>query len=174
VASGNEIGPFRAIEESTLAHLSHADVRRDIFVWYSLIGTVGSGFGMIVCGWLVHTLQARDEWNDVQSYQAMFFGYAIIGTIMFVISCNLSKKCEREVEEAALFDPETAPLLAGGHALANGAQSRRNCPKKSILPSISKESRSIFVKLAVLFALDSFGSGLAPLYEPKHPTSDHC
>jgi hypothetical protein len=118
---------------------------------------------MVMCGWLVHTLQAQDEWNTVQSYQAVFLGYAAIGAIQFGISCNLSRKCEREIESAAPLDPETAPLLADSHALPNGAQSRKNCPKKSIFPSISKESRSIFVKLAVLFAFDSLGSGLAPL-----------
>ncbi|KAL8814941.1 MAG: hypothetical protein Q9223_005877 [Gallowayella weberi] len=32
--SGNEIGPFKAIEESTLSQLSPAEIRRDIFAWY--------------------------------------------------------------------------------------------------------------------------------------------
>jgi hypothetical protein len=163
MASGNEIGPFRAIEESTLAHLSAADARRDIFVWYSLVGTVGSGSGMITCGWLVHTLQAKKEWSHVQSYQAMFFGYSAIGAVKFAISCNLSKRCEREIEDVDLLDPETAPLLADRNAPVNSAQKRNKWVKKSVLPSISKESRSIFIKLAILFALDSFGSGLAPL-----------
>lgn len=163
MASGNEIGPFRAIEESTLAHLSVTEVRRDIFVWYSLIGTVGSGLGMVTCGWLVQKLQAKDEWSNIQSYQAVFFGYAAIGAIMFAISCSLSKKCEREVEEDALLDSETTPLLTDGNGVANNHQNRNKWLKKSILPSISKESRGIFIKLAVLFALDSFGSGLAPL-----------
>ena len=32
--SGNEIGPFRAVEESTLAQLSGAKGRADVFAWY--------------------------------------------------------------------------------------------------------------------------------------------
>ena len=40
--SGNEIGPFRAVEESTLAHLTPHEHLRDIFAWYSLIGTAGA------------------------------------------------------------------------------------------------------------------------------------
>jgi hypothetical protein len=31
--SGSEIGPFRAIEESTLAQLITAEIRTDIFAW---------------------------------------------------------------------------------------------------------------------------------------------
>jgi hypothetical protein len=33
-----------------------------------------------------------------------------------------------------------------------------------LLPSISKESRVIVLNLCILFALDAFASGLAPLY----------
>ena len=43
--SGNEIGPFRAVEESTLAQLSEASTRSDIFAWYVVVGTLGTAFG---------------------------------------------------------------------------------------------------------------------------------
>lgn len=43
--SGNEIGPFRAVEESTLAQLIEASARSDIFAWYVVIGTLGTAFG---------------------------------------------------------------------------------------------------------------------------------
>lgn len=43
--SGNEIGPFRAVEESTLAQLSEATTRSDIFAWYVVVGTLGTAFG---------------------------------------------------------------------------------------------------------------------------------
>jgi MFS family permease len=35
--SGNEIGPFRAVEESTLAHLVPESQRADVFTWYNII-----------------------------------------------------------------------------------------------------------------------------------------
>lgn len=41
VRSGNEAGPFRAIEESTLAQLTPFRDRDDVFAWYNLIGTLG-------------------------------------------------------------------------------------------------------------------------------------
>jgi hypothetical protein len=34
--SGSEIGPFRAVEESTLAQLISPEARTDIFAWYKL------------------------------------------------------------------------------------------------------------------------------------------
>ena len=43
--SGNEIGPFKAVEESTIAQLSDASVRSDIFAWYVVTGTLGTSFG---------------------------------------------------------------------------------------------------------------------------------
>ncbi|OCL06106.1 MFS general substrate transporter [Glonium stellatum] len=156
--SGNEIGPFRAIEESTIAHLSPPAVRPDIFAWYSLIGTAGTAFGLMTCGWVTHTLQSKKGWDDIRAYRAIFFGYAVLGAVKLVLALALSKKCEVEKEVAPQRDSEAAPLLANGDG-----QGQKQKKKRSILPSISKESRGIFVKLAILFALDSFASGLAPL-----------
>jgi len=85
-----------------------------------------------------------------------FFGYAGIGVLKFALACVLSKKCEVD-RETPQENSEAAPLLGNGHA------SERKKQKKSLLPSISEESRGIFAKLAILFALDAFASGLAPL-----------
>jgi MFS family permease len=158
--SGNEIGPFRAIEESTLAHLSPAAVRPDIFAWYSLIGTAGTAFGMMTCGWVVHTLQSKKGWDDIRAYRTMFFAYAVIGVIKLALALSLSKKCEIEKDPKPQGDPERAPLLANGDGAADHKPKKS---KMSLFPKISKESRIIFVDLAILFALDSFASGLAPL-----------
>jgi len=155
--SGNEIGPFRAIEESTLAHLSPPKVRPDIFAWYSLIGTAGTAFGMMTCGWVVHTLQSKHGWDDIRAYRAMFFAYAAFGVIKFILALSLSKACEIEKEPNPVRDTETAPLLG------NGQPSKPKKEKRSIWPKISKESRLILVNLSLLFALDAFASGLAPL-----------
>jgi MFS family permease len=158
--SGSEIGPFRAIEESTLAHLTPPKVRPDIFSWYSLIGSAGAAFSMIVCGWVVRALEARHGWELLQAYRAIFFGYGAVGLLKFVLSLCLSSRCEAEREPEPAPTAEEAPLL--GEQTANGAPK----PKKSrrrIFPHISKKSRGIFLKLAILFGLDSFGSSLASL-----------
>lgn len=163
--SGNEIGPFRAIEESTIAHLSPPEVRSDIYAWYSLIGTGGTAFGMLTCGWVVRHLKTLDGWDDIRAYRMMFFGYAVCGLIKMSLALALSKNIEADKPEAAAQpDPETAPLLGENGVDEDPAPKK---PKKrrfaSILPSISPESRIIVINLCLLFALDAFGSGLVSL-----------
>ena len=45
--SGNEIGPFRAVEESTIAQLTEAETRSDVFAWYVVFGTLGTAGGSL-------------------------------------------------------------------------------------------------------------------------------
>ncbi|KAE9377095.1 MFS general substrate transporter [Stipitochalara longipes BDJ] len=160
--SGNEIGPFRAIEESTLAQLTPPANRGDIYAWYSLIGTAGSACGMMVCGWLLNYMMSNLEYDQVAAYRAVFWGYAAVGLIKLCLAMALSKACEAEKKQAPpAADPETAPLLG------DGAEDEEPKKKQSrllaLLPEISKESRIIVVNLCILFALDAFASGLAPL-----------
>ena len=161
VGSGNEIGPFRAIEESTLAQLTPAANRGDIYAWYSLIGTAGTACGMVASGWAIHYMREVLKWGAIESYRAAFWGYAVFGLIKLCLALALSKACEAEKKVAPSEDPETAPLLR------NGAEAEE--PKKSKnwflshLPEISPESRIIVINLCLLFALDAFASGLAPL-----------
>jgi hypothetical protein len=113
---------------------------------------------MMTCGWVVHTLQYSKGWSDVRAYRIIFFAYAVIGLIKFGLACSLSRKCEAEKEVTPERDTETAPLLGG-----NGPKAKKSKPSMSLLPSISKESRVIVFNLCILFALDAFASGLAPL-----------
>ena len=94
--SGNEIGPFRAIEESTLAQLTPAAIRSDIFAWYTLIGTAGTAFGTITCGWLVQYLIAPGRMGEIEAYRVVFGAYAALGLVKLVLSLMLSEKCEPE------------------------------------------------------------------------------
>jgi hypothetical protein len=117
---------------------------------------------MMVCGWLLNYMTGNLGWNEVAAYRAVFWGYAAVGLVKLCLAIALSKACEAEKKQAPpAADPETAPLLG------NGAEDEE--PKKkqskllSMLPEISKESRVIVVNLCILFALDAFASGLAPL-----------
>ncbi|KAH8817093.1 major facilitator superfamily domain-containing protein [Xylogone sp. PMI_703] len=163
--SGNEIGPFRAIEESTVAHLTPAENRGDIYAWYSLTGTAGTAFGMITTGWMVRYLRATKNWDQVQAYRAVFWGYAVFGFIKFLLSLALSTKVETEKKQQALpaaRDAEAAPLL-GNASNGSTKKVKKSRSLLALFPEISKESKLIVVNLCLLFALDSFASGLAPL-----------
>ncbi|KAL8806038.1 MAG: hypothetical protein Q9182_001570 [Xanthomendoza sp. 2 TL-2023] len=174
--SGNEIGPFKAIEESTLSQLSPAEIRSDIFAWYILLGNAGTACGMILCGWLVEWLQTLNGWTSSRAYRVIFGLYAFLGLLKLGLSIMLSEKCEpeppkREYQPVTELDNiETESLLSSDDDLPN---TQPQPPSKltpaptaskkswSIIPSISPTSRAILLKLSLLFSFDSFASGLA-------------
>ena len=94
INSGNEIGPFRAIEESTLAQMTPTALRSDIFAWYTLIGTSGTAMGTITCGWLVQYMTTPGRMGDIAAYRMIFGGYAALGLVKLVLSLMLSDECE--------------------------------------------------------------------------------
>jgi hypothetical protein len=98
-----------------------------------------------------------DGWDVIRAYRIIFFGYAVLGMIKFGLAAALSHRVEAEKELPAHseVDGEQAPLLANGDEQPK--------PKKSMLPSISSESRIIVLNLCLLFALDSLASGLVSL-----------
>ncbi|MCJ1393102.1 hypothetical protein MMC18_005974 [Xylographa bjoerkii] len=154
---GNEVGPFRAIEESVVAHLTPASNRSDVYAWYSLVGTAGTAFGIMTCGWVVSSLQSTKGMDNISAYRMAYFAYAALGLVKFILACGLSKRVEADKTPTG-DDGATRPLLEN----ENGSETAKK-PKKSMLPSISKASKVIVVNLCILFALDAFASGLAPL-----------
>lgn len=160
LCSGNEIGPFRAIEESTLAQLTPAAKRGDIYAWYSLTGKAGVASGMVTTGWLIRYMLDVLGWERIVVYRAVFWGYAMAGVIKLLLAVALSKACEAEKKQPApLPDPETAPLLGDGAVILEPKKSAI----RSLLPEISPESRIVVFNLCLLFALDAFASGLASM-----------
>ncbi|PVH91974.1 MFS general substrate transporter [Periconia macrospinosa] len=165
--SGNEIGPFRAIEESVVAHLTTSSTRSDIYAWYSLLGTAGTACGMITCGWIVHYLSVDLRWELANAYRAVFLGYAILGLVKFILSLMLSgaveaEKSKKPASTDANSCTEASPLLCDRNETAN-EQPKTRSRLAALLPNISKESLSVVISLCLLFAVDSFASGLAPL-----------
>lgn len=154
--SGNEIGPFRAVEESIVAHLTPAERRSDVYAWYSLVGTAGTAFGMMACGWGTHGL-VEAGWDVKDAYRMVFWGYAVLGAVKLLFTLGLSRAVEAESSH------ETEPLLSG-ETREEGAKK-----KMSLMPHVSAESRGIAVTLCLLFGLDAFASGLAPLYVHSPP-----
>lgn len=79
--------------------------------------------------------------------------------IKFVLACALSRDIEPEKKVEPQHDSEVAPLLSNDDAVER--DNKKNW--MPLLPSISKESIVIVANLCVLFAMDSFASGLVPL-----------
>ncbi|KAI0382140.1 MFS general substrate transporter [Hypomontagnella monticulosa] len=159
--SGNEIGPFRAIEESIAAQLTDPKNRSDIYAWYNLLGLVGTACGCMACGWILQHFTETLQWDMIRAYRAMYFGYAIIGLLKLTLSLLLSHSVESEkkLQESRPRDGERRPLLEGSTEINSPPKGRL----RALFPDISKESVPVVITLCLLFALDSFGSGLAPL-----------
>ena len=173
--SGNEIGPFRAIEESTLAQLTAKEIRSDIFAWYTMLGNAGTACGSIASGWIVQELLRGGTWSERSAYQVIFGIYAILGLIKLLLAFILSDKCEperpkQEYQEVHQMDQiQSEGLLSDDEdSQEEHGELRERTPlpeteRKSIWPAISPASRGILIKLCLLFAVDSLASGLVPL-----------
>lgn len=142
-----------------------------------MLGSAGTACGTIVCGWIVEELKTTYGWTDIKSYRAIFFLYALLGITKTVLSLMLSEKCEPEPEpeqrgredafelddveaEGLLSDDEDERVESDPKPASLAAEQRK---KRFLLPNISASSRKTLVKLCMLFAVDSFASGLIPL-----------
>ncbi|KAJ5112808.1 hypothetical protein N7532_000853 [Penicillium argentinense] len=165
--SGNEIGPFRAVEESTLAHLTPKEQLSDVFAWYSLVGTAGTALGQLVCGWTISSLQSLHGWAFIPSCRIIFFVYAGVGLLKLLLTLVLSREMEAVSEEEAhkrqqqqQQADETRPLLA--ESRSNEQPATPNS-RKSLFASLDQDLWSLVIRLFILFGLDAFASGLASL-----------
>jgi MFS family permease len=146
------------VEESTLAHLTPHELLSDVFAWYSLIGNAGSATGMLVCGWIINSLESVHGWAFIPACRIIFFVYAGVGVVKLILTLGLSGKVEVQKEEPQEQSSETRPLLS-----EPVEQDVEPATKKGLFPSIEKDLWSLVIRLFILFGVDSFASGLASL-----------
>jgi MFS family permease len=127
--SGNEVGPFLAIEQAALAHELPADRRTSTLAWYQLTGAIATALGALAGGALAEGLQ-RGGLAPLQSYRAVIVGYGALGLALAAIFPRLSQA----VEVAA---PAARP--AGSLGL--------------------HRSRRVVLELSALFSVDAFAGG---------------
>ena len=158
--SSDEVGPFKSIEESMIAHLSSNDKRPDVYAMHSLVGTVGSALGAISCGVFIKFIKSHGyATTDVESYKLVFRLYAFIAFMKVIIMLMLSEKTELDshfhdhiednnLSEAIVHDELTPLVETAAH---------KNESNKS--RALSKETKATLTKLLVIFMVDSLGSG---------------
>ncbi len=131
--SGHEVGPFLPIEQAALSQVVPTRARTDVFAWYTLAGSIATALGALAAGLLTDTLQHR--WTPVNSYRAVVVVYACIGVALCALFLRASEAVE--APQSAQAAPRS-PLarLSGLH-----------------------DSQGVVLRLAGLFALDSFGGG---------------
>jgi len=133
--SGNEVGPFLAVEQASLSHTLPDARRTQVFAWYNLVGMVATACGSLGAGLLSGLLQAGGT-PAVDSYRVIVVAYAAVGLGLAAGFMRLSSKVE----------------VAPSDAHDDGIRRRLGLGR----------SRSIVLRLAALFSIDAFGGGLVP------------
>jgi MFS family permease len=128
--SGNEVGPFLAIEQAGLSHIVPDTDRTQLFAWYNLAGSLSTALGALVGGMLAQVLQ-NGNMSAINSYRVILFLYAALGVLLLVVFRRISPSVE--VTE----QPRVAKDRLGLH-----------------------RSRQVVLGLSGLFAIDAFAGGL--------------
>ncbi|KAL1601666.1 hypothetical protein SLS60_006581 [Paraconiothyrium brasiliense] len=165
--TGNEIGPFRAIEESTLAHLVPEAKRSDVFTWYVSLAVLGTSSGLIIGGVAIDKMEALQGWTHLDAYRAMFWIYTALGCVKALLTLFLSSRCEHVGDKARREGGEREPLLNGQGGTDDSSPPvspvfKKNPKWWNLFSQISKPTRWTLLKLCSVFFLDSLGSGMVP------------
>src|SRR3954466_9234812 len=128
--SGNEIGPFLAIEQAAISEEVTGSRRTHLFAYYNLMGSVATALGALTAGWTVE-LTGRAGIDAVEADRGILIAYAAIGLALAVAFSRLSSRIE--------------PAAPKGNRL-------------NVFLGLHK-SRRIVLKLSSLFAIDAFAGG---------------
>ena len=130
--SGNEVGPFLAVEQASLTQLVGAKRRTNVFAWYQLTGSFATAAGALAAGLFAQVAIDRGA-SPAEAYRLVMVGYALVGIALALLFTRLSDRVEvppREVTD------EPIRTRLGLH-----------------------KSRGVVLRLAALFALDAFAGG---------------
>ncbi|CDH09250.1 probable Weak similarity to Staphylococcus multidrug resistance protein [Zygosaccharomyces bailii ISA1307] len=141
--SSDEVGPFKSIEESMIAHLTPHNKRPEVYAIHAIMGTTGGALGALTCGTFLNLIK-KFKWakSDLQSYKGVFIVYAVIALGKMVIMLNLSKHTELD-----------------GHDPEDNDESQSLIDRPNSKGSLSSKTKVLLMKLLVIFMLDSLGYG---------------
>src|SRR3954469_22121890 len=75
--TGNEVGPFLAVEQAALSQATPDARRTPTFAWYNLAGYVATAIGALAAGFLGQALLAAG-YAPVDAYRSVVIGYAVV------------------------------------------------------------------------------------------------
>jgi MFS family permease len=131
--SGNEVGPFLAIEQAALSDAVGDRDRTRAFARYTLTGSFATAAGALAGGSLAEGLQHLG-WSPLASYRAVLVLYAALGMVLLLLFTRLSPAVE--VPTTGAGPPPPRPAGLGLH-----------------------RSRRTVLRLSGLFAVDAFAGG---------------
>src|SRR6476469_4400149 len=133
--TGNEVGPFLAIEQASLSQTIADERRTATFAWYNVAGYVATATGALGAGLLSQALLDGGA-APVDAYRAIVIGYALFGAAMAIGFSRLGPGIEAPPNVAA----------------TDGIRRRLGLGR----------SKGIVLRLSLLFSLDAFGGGFVP------------
>jgi MFS family permease len=129
--SGNEVGPFLAVEQASLSEVSDPKRRTNVFAWYNLTGSIATAVGALVTGLGVGFLRGGMSMSELAADRVILLFYAGVGIVLIPVFLAVSSAVE-----VPPVDTSIARRL-GLH-----------------------RSKGIVFRLAALFSLDAFAGGL--------------
>ncbi len=128
--SGNEVGPFLAVEQASLAQTIPDRARTSVFAWFNLVGSFATATGALSGGAVSSALIAAGL-PHADAYRGVILGYAIVGIVL----AGLFSRVSPAVEVTSAPDVSIARRLG-----------------------LHRSQRTV-ARLSALFALDAFGGG---------------
>lgn len=162
-ASGSDFGPFRAIEESMLSHITTPKTRAAVLSWYVTCSSLGAAAGTEAAGRFVETLKSREGWSVVRTYHATFWIYIVMGVLNMVCSYSISGRCEIVKTAVDTSDELAQGLLDEGDEDVNPQHPPVQAiptQSKSRFSQVSSSTRSVMYKLWFLLIVDSLADGM--------------
>jgi len=132
--SGNEIGPFMAIELSSISEICADKDRTRLMAWYNLFGAFSTAFGSLFCGLLLTIFTNTLHLSLLTSYRGVLLFYIMIKIILCYCFYQLSPAIEIKINNTT---KKSNNMFLGLH-----------------------KSQMIVAKLSILFMLDSFAGSL--------------
>ncbi|KAI1828202.1 major facilitator superfamily domain-containing protein [Xylaria intraflava] len=176
--TGGDFGPFRSIEESVLSQLTTPATRSDVLAWHVTTPLIGSSIGSEVSGKVLHWLQTKKGWSEVESYHGLFWIYSAMGVVNLVLVALLTDACELQPsnksysqipqddsdDRVSLDNSRSPEPVAPPESAPDGSNRLVKAWTwfSDRLQQISAPTRSVMYKLWFLLAVDSLADGMVP------------
>ncbi|GAA5987523.1 hypothetical protein JCM10908_001989 [Rhodotorula pacifica] len=163
--SGNETGPFAALEQAMMSQLTVPEGRVSLLMWYQVLGFVGISAGNTMTGIIVRITEKQGK-SILSAYRGVFLAYAVIAACKIVLSFTMTSHAEIDhppvptpasqgtTSPPATRDGERQPLLRGENPILD---------PPADLPVPAKLPVGRLVALCLVFSLDAFAGALGPL-----------
>ena len=130
--SGNEVGPFLAVEQASLSQIVGAERRTGVFARYQLVGSFSTATGALAGGGVAQLAIGAGA-SSADAYRLVIVGYALAGIALALLFRRVSARVE---VPAAYVTDQAIRTRLGLH-----------------------RSQRVVLRLSALFALDAFAGG---------------